>query len=128
VSDGIESAADRLVPLEPGHERRRVLAFAPPQVGEDAPRLLGGELVPGPSLHVVEAEPVQQRLGQPAQAFVGNDASCAEALVSRAAERAQPVQRDGGLPAAGFAQDQHRLAGRQLHHGPLGRVQLDVDG
>ena len=70
---------------------------------------------------------MQQRLRQPAQAFVGNDAGGAKTLASGAAQRAQPVYRDGGLSAARLAQDQHRLAGRQLHHGALGRVQLDVD-
>ena len=90
ASDGIEGAADRLVPLEPGQERRRVLAFSPPQVGKDAPRLLGGELVPGPRLHVVEAEPVQQRLRQPAQAFVGNDAGGAKTLACPSKRKMEP--------------------------------------
>ena len=69
---------------------------------------------------------MQEGFGQPPQALVGNDAGGAKPLMSRAAESAQPVQRDGRLPAASLAENEHRLALRQVDDGPLAGVELDV--
>src|SRR5581483_12388291 len=93
AGEDLKGTAERLVALEPRDRRRRVLALAPPQVGKDAARLLRGEVVPGPGLHLGKAEPVEERLREAPQALVGDDARRAEALVRREPQRAKTVQR-----------------------------------
>jgi hypothetical protein len=122
----VEHRAQGGMALEARDRRRTVLALAPRQITERAPRL-----VLGPSLvrrHVdVRAQPAKERLQEALEPLGRHDDARPDALRSLPPEVRDAMQGDRRLAVARLAENEQRAARRPRHRVALRGGEVDVD-